>query len=44
MYQIIDMHTKQVVAKAETLKQATRKCDMLDRKYGAVRFIKQWVV
>lgn len=40
-YRIIDTHTGQVVATGLTFKGAIKSCDARDRKYGAVRFVRQ---
>lgn len=43
MYQVIDILTKTVMSKHKTLRLAARKCDRLDREYGAVRYIYKYV-
>lgn len=39
MFEIIDTHSKAVVGTAKTLKSASRKCNNLDLKYGACRYV-----
>jgi hypothetical protein len=37
-YEIIDLHTKQVVGRAKSLRAAIRSVDRRDNAYGAYRF------
>ncbi len=37
-YQVIDLHTKQVVGTYNSRKAASRRADTLDLAYGAIRY------
>ena len=39
MYQVIDTHTKSIVAVCKTMRAAYRRADKLDQAYGAVKHV-----
>ena len=43
-YNVIDLHTKQVVGNYKTLKRASNRANKLDLKYGAIRYSVRGVV
>ena len=43
-YNVIDLHTKQVVGNYKTLKRASNRANKLDLKYGATRYSVRGVV